>query len=88
VPYIKSQLEKGEKIYLEHKSYVRDYLNVKDAAKKIAKIVLNKKTGPINICSGIPVTTKRIAEQIADEYGRHDLVQFKKKINHLFHRIF
>jgi dTDP-6-deoxy-L-talose 4-dehydrogenase (NAD+) len=84
VPFLRSQLEKGEKINLENKNYVRDFLNVKDAAKKISKIALNKKIGAINICSGTPITIKQIAEQIADEYGRRDLLKFKKKTKKTF----
>ena len=84
VPFLRSQLEKGKKINLENKNYVRDFLNVKDAAKKISKIALNKKVGPINICSGKPITIKQIAERIADEYGRRDLLKFKKKTKKTF----
>ena len=32
--------------------------------------------GPVNICSGVPVTIRQLAEQIADEYGRRDLLRF------------
>jgi len=32
--------------------------------------------GPVNICSGLPTTIRQLAEQIADEYGRRDLLRF------------
>jgi len=30
----------------------------------------------VNICSGHPVTVREVAESIADEFGRRDLLRF------------
>jgi dTDP-6-deoxy-L-talose 4-dehydrogenase (NAD+) len=42
----------------------------------IASTALGLAQGPVNICSGTPITVRQIAEKIADEYGRRDLLQF------------
>ena len=42
----------------------------------IADTALGTRQGPVNICSGRPVTVRQLVEQIADEYGRRDLLRF------------
>jgi dTDP-6-deoxy-L-talose 4-dehydrogenase (NAD+) len=42
----------------------------------IADIALGASQGPVNICSGVGVTVREIAERIADGYGRRDLLRF------------
>ncbi len=76
VPYIRGQLEKGEVAELTSGIQIRDYLDVVDAGRLIAAVATGDHRGPVNICSGIPVTVKQLAEKIADEYGRRDLLQF------------
>ena len=55
---------------------IRDFLDVSEAGQMIVEIALSKKQGAANICSGIPITVRQLAEQIADEYGRRDLLIF------------
>ena len=55
---------------------VRDYMDVKEAGVLIGKIALSSVDGPINICSGRPVTIKCVAQGIADEYGKRSLLEF------------
>jgi nucleoside-diphosphate-sugar epimerase len=76
VPYLRSKLEKGEQAELTSGKQIRDFLDVVVAGQMIADIVQDKKTGPVNICSGIPITVRQLAEQIADEYCRRDLLKF------------
>jgi len=83
VPYLRSRLEKREFAKLTTGEQIRDFLNVVDAAKKIVKVVLGKQIGPINICSGIPITIRELAEQIADEYNGRDLLKFGSRPNNL-----
>jgi nucleoside-diphosphate-sugar epimerase len=42
----------------------------------IVESALGTVQGPVNICSGIPITVRHLAEQIADECGRRDLLHF------------
>ena len=76
VPYIRNQLEKGQPAELTSGKQIRDFLDVAEAGKKIANVAINEKIGPVNICSGIPITVRQLAEKIASEYGRPDLLKF------------
>ena len=76
VPYIHNKLSKGETVELTNGNKILDYLNVSEASRVIAEIALSYKQGPFNICSGKPITIKELAEQIADIYGRRDLLKF------------
>jgi nucleoside-diphosphate-sugar epimerase len=76
VPHLRAKLKAGEQAELSSGEQIRDYLDVRDAARMIVKAALGAMQGPINICSGIPVTIRQIAERIADEYGRRDLLRF------------
>jgi len=49
---------------------------VSEAGRLIAEVALGTAQKGINICSGIPITVKQLAEKIADEYGRRDLLMF------------
>lgn len=83
VPYIHKQLSKGNKVELTSGKQVRDFLDVSNAGQIITQIALGNQLGPINICSGIPVTVKQFAEKIADKYGRRDLLNFGSRPNNL-----
>lgn len=76
VPYIRSQLSAGEFAELTSGTQVRDYLDVQEAAKMIVEVAFGKRQGAVNICSGVPITIRQLAEGIADEYGRRDLLKF------------
>ena len=63
---------------------VRDFLDVKDAARMIADVALGQQHGAVNICSGEAVTVRQLAERIADEYGRRDLLRFGARSENIF----
>lgn len=79
VPYIRQCLEAGETAKLTSGRQIRDYLDVRDAGRLVADAALGDAEGPINICSGIPITVGDLARRIADEYGRRDLLAFGAK---------
>tara|TARA_B100000242_G_C43049990_1_gene490530 strand:+ start:2269 stop:2487 length:219 start_codon:yes stop_codon:yes gene_type:complete len=54
-------------------------LNVSKAAMMIVKVINNDNVKVINICSGRPITIKKLAEQIANKYNRRHLLHYKKK---------
>ena len=54
-----------------------------EAGKAIAKLAMSNHEGAINICSGIPITVRQLAEQIADKYGRRDLLRFGARMDNL-----
>lgn len=84
VPYIRKQLEKGEPAELTSGKQIRDFMDVADAAKLIADVALSERSGPVNVCSGVPITVRQLAERIADEYGRRDLLKFGARPDNLF----
>lgn len=76
VPYLRAKLIAGEPAELSSGGQIRDYLDVRDAGRMIVETALGAAQGPVNICSGVPITVRKLAEQIADEYGRRDLLRF------------
>ena len=83
VPYLRSMLEKGEPAELTSGKQIRDFLDVTDAGSMIADVTLSDQLGPVNICSGVPITVRQFAEKIADEYGRRDLLVFGARPDNL-----
>ena len=83
IPYLHSQLRTGQVAALTSGTAVRDYLNVETAAELLAKDITSDRVGATNICSGKGVTIRALAEEIADEYGRRDLLQFGARPDNL-----
>lgn len=76
VPYLHERLRSGQLAELTSGNQIRDFINVRDAGRMIAEAAMSNICGPINICSGIPITVRQLAEKIADEYGCRDLLKF------------
>lgn len=76
VPYLRARLAAGQVAELTSGCQVRDFMDVQEAGRMIAEVGLGTRQGPINVCSGVPVTVRALAERIADEYGRRDLLGF------------
>jgi len=76
IPMLRNKLAAGEPVELGSGTQVRDYLDIRDAARMIVDAALGAGQGPVNICSERAVTIRQIAEAIADEYGRRDLLRF------------
>ncbi|MEB3983909.1 NAD(P)-dependent oxidoreductase [Mycobacterium sp. 663a-19] len=84
VPYIRGQLGAGQEVLLTRGDQVRDFLDVEDAARMIADVALGRHQGAVNICSGEAMTVRQLAERIADEYGRRDLLRFGARPENIF----
>ncbi|MDH4581050.1 NAD(P)-dependent oxidoreductase [Pseudomonas sp. BN415] len=74
--YIRARLSRGEPADLSSGRQVRDFLDVKDAGVAIARVALGSGRGAVNICSGQGVSVRELAERIADDFGRRDLLRF------------
>jgi nucleoside-diphosphate-sugar epimerase len=83
VPYLRAKLAAGESAELTSGNQIRDFLNVREAGRMIVEIALGDEQRAVNICSGIPITVRQLAEHIADEYGRRDLLTFGARPNNL-----
>ena len=75
VPYLHSKLMAGEVAELTTGNQVRDFLDVATAGEMISDFACGDRQGAVNICSGVPVTVRELAERLADEYGRRDLLR-------------
>jgi len=76
VSYVRARLQAGEPAELSSGTQIRDFLDVREAARMIVDVALGPGEGPVNICSGKPVTVREVAERVADELGRRDLLRF------------
>lgn len=83
VPYLHQQLASGEGADLTSGTQLRDYMDVADAAALLVDDALGTRTGATNICSETPVTIRALAESIADQYGRRDLLRFGARPDNL-----
>lgn len=69
VPFLRDRLAVGEPVELTRGNQVRDFLDVAEAGRMIVAAALSEVQGAINICSGLAITVRELAERIADEYG-------------------
>jgi nucleoside-diphosphate-sugar epimerase len=83
VPYLRAKLSAGEPAELTNGTQIRDFLDVREAGRMIVETALDGVQCTVNICSGIPVAVRQFAEQIADEYGRRDLLKFGARPDNL-----
>jgi nucleoside-diphosphate-sugar epimerase len=83
VPYLRAQLMEGQPANLTSGSQIRDFIDVAAAGQMIAEHGLGSHQGVVNVCSGVPVTVRQLAEGIADEYGRRDLLRFGARPDNL-----
>lgn len=83
VPYLHARLRAGQPAELSSGTQIRDYLDVRKAGGMIVSAARSGVLGPVNICAGTPVTVRQMAEKIADEYGRRDLLRFGARPDNL-----
>ena len=76
VAYIRKQLSAGKPARLGTGTPILDFIDVRRAAELIVDVALGNVQGPVNISTGESVSVRQLAEQIADEYGRRDLLHF------------
>jgi dTDP-6-deoxy-L-talose 4-dehydrogenase (NAD+) len=84
IPYLHNQLSTGRSALLTDGCQIRDFLNVNAAARMIIDATFSDLVGPINICSGIPISLREIAEKIADKYDARDLLSFGSRPQNVF----
>jgi nucleoside-diphosphate-sugar epimerase len=83
VPYLRSRLSTEQVAELTTGEQIRDYLDVREAGQAIADCALGTLQGPVNVCSGQGMQIRELAERIADEYGRRDLLKFGARPSNL-----
>ncbi len=83
VPYIRSRLAAGKPAELTSGNQIRDFLDVCEAGRLIVETALSETQDAVNICSGVPITVRQMAENIADEMGRRELLKFGARADNL-----
>lgn len=79
VPYVISQLQKGEPADVTKGTQSRDYLHVEDAARALAIFLDSDAEASLNIGSGKAVSVKSVIETIGDAVGRPELIRWGAK---------
>jgi nucleoside-diphosphate-sugar epimerase len=83
VPYIRHRIMNNEPVELTSGNQIRDFLDVSKAAEQIIDGLEANLIGCENICSGFGISIRELAERIADEYGRRDLLRFGARKDNL-----
>lgn len=83
VPYLHQQMQAGAIADLTSGTQVRDFMDVEDAAALLLTDAFSDRQGASNIASGQGITVRQLAETIADEYGRRDLLNFGARADNL-----
>ena len=76
VPSIRNAVQAGKDVLLTDGNQVRDYMDVGSVAREIVSIALSSKCGPVNVCSGEPITVRELAEKVADGFSARHLLKF------------
>jgi nucleoside-diphosphate-sugar epimerase len=82
-PAIHKAMQAGQSINLTQGTQIRDFTPVETAADHIIQGALSQTTGPANICTGTGLTVKELAQSIADQYNRRDLLNFGARPDNL-----
>ena len=56
---------------------------MREAGRLIVETALSDAQDAVNICSAVPITVRQMAENIADEVGRRDLLKFGARADNL-----
>ena len=83
VPYLRAKLAEGKPAELTNGNQIRDFMDVKEAGRMVVEIAQGNQQGPVNVCSAKPITVRELAERIADEYDRRDLLLFGARPDNL-----
>jgi len=70
-----ASLGRGEPARCSAGTQERDFSHIDDVAAALVRILESDATGPVNVCSGEPVTIRTLAESTARIVGREDLLQ-------------
>lgn len=78
LPYIREKLALGLVASIRNGHSQLDYLDVDEAGKELARLVINEYDGAVNICSGSKKYVKDLALSEALNMGRPDLLSIER----------
>jgi nucleoside-diphosphate-sugar epimerase len=76
IPSLAATLRAGRPFALSPGEQVRDHLDVRDVASALLHLARCDLRGPVNVCSGKPVTLKHVLETVGRELGKVELLEF------------
>ena len=76
IPSLAAALKGGQSFALSPGEQVRDHLDVRDVASALVHLAGVRHDGPINVCSGHPVTLRAVLTLVGQKLGRAELLQF------------
>jgi nucleoside-diphosphate-sugar epimerase len=76
VPAVINALLERREFQATEGGQIRDYLHVDDAASALIALLRQGASGVFNVCSGEPVTVRRIMQMIGEEIGCPELIRF------------
>lgn len=79
VPDLIAHLSRGTRVALTEGLQQRDFLHIQDAADGIIAAALSDLQGAVNVCSGVGVSVREVALQLAGLIGRLDLLGFGER---------
>lgn len=72
-------LRQGRPFGLSPGEQVRDHLDVRDVASALVHLAATSIQGPVNVCSGRPVTLRTVVESVGRVLGRPELLSFGQR---------
>jgi nucleoside-diphosphate-sugar epimerase len=72
-------LREGRPFSLSPGEQVRDHLDVRDVASALLHLATTDIPGPVNVCSGQPVTLRTVMETVGRVLGRPELLRFGER---------
>lgn len=70
-------LKAGQTVSVNHAQLVKDYMYSKDIAVAFVKLLESKTEGPVNICTGVPVSLAVYAQTVAHLLNKEHLLDLK-----------
>lgn len=71
IPLLDAAIDRGDRTFpMTHGEQLRDYMSITEVAKTLSSLALSKRDcGVVNLCSGKPVSVRRIVEDRIRERG-------------------
>jgi nucleoside-diphosphate-sugar epimerase len=79
IPSLAKALREGRPFALSAGEQLRDHLDVRDVASALLHLLGCAVKGPVNVCSGQPVTLRAVVEAVAHECGRPELLRLGER---------
>lgn len=79
IPSLAQALREGRPFALSPGEQIRDHLDVRDVAAALLHLATHDVTGAVNVCSGQPLSLRRLMEAVAGVVGRPELLRFGER---------